>query len=72
MSEMKRVYTVDLDELEKAFVQYDEASDTLYINLSDEEPDETVLLENDIVVRIRNGRIIGLTILNLSRRFRSE
>jgi len=63
---------VDLDELEKAFVQYDEASDTLYINLSDEEPDETVLLENDIVVRIRNGRIIGLTILNLSRRFRSE
>lgn len=63
---------MDLDELEKAFVQYDEASDTLYINLSDEEPDETVLLENDIVVRIRNGRIIGLTILNLSRRFRSE
>ena len=68
MSEGIRRVWIDISDLEKAFIQYDEASDTLYINLSDEEADEVLMLENNIVIRIKEGRLIGLTILELSRR----
>lgn len=67
-SEDRKKLALYLDELEQALVQYDESSDTLYIILSDEEADEVLLLENNIVVRAKNGRIIGLTVLELSRR----
>ncbi len=67
-SENRKKLVLYLDELERAFVQYDESSDTLYINLSDEEADEVLLLENNIVVRVKGGRVIGLTVLELSRR----
>ncbi len=67
-SEDHKKLALYLDELEQALVQYDESSDTLYIILSDEEADEVLLLENNIVVRAKNGRIIGLTVLELSRR----
>ncbi len=70
MEESTRELTVNLDELSKAWIQYDEASDTLYIHLSDEEPDETLLLENDIVLKLKSNRIISITILNLFRRIR--
>ena len=67
-SENRKKLVIYLDELEQALVQYDESSDTLYINLSDEEADEVLLLENNMVVRVKEGRIIGLTVLELSRR----
>ncbi len=67
-SEDRKKLVLYLDELEQALVQYDESSDTLYINLSDEEADEILLLENNIVVRAKDGRVIGLTVLELSRR----
>ncbi|HID80636.1 MAG TPA: DUF2283 domain-containing protein [Ignisphaera sp.] len=66
--EARRQLVVYLDELEHAFIRYDEISDTLYINLSNEEADETLLLENNIIVHVKNNRIIGLTILDLLRR----
>jgi len=66
--EARRQLVVYLDELEHAFIRYDELSDTLYINLSNEEADETLLLENNIIVHVKNNKIIGLTILDLLRR----
>lgn len=64
----RRQLVVDLDELEHAFIRYDELSDTLYINLSKEEADETLLLENNIIVHVKNNKIVSLTILDLLRR----
>jgi len=66
-SESRR-FVLDLEKLSKAIVRYDEATDTLYLVLSDEEPDETLLLENDIVVRIRGNEVIGITIRGISSR----
>ncbi len=59
-----RSVSIDLDELSNAVVKYDEVSDTLYIVLSDEEADETLLLPNDIVIRLARGRVISITIRN--------
>ena len=61
-SEERRVVTVDLEELGNAIVNYDEVTDTLYIVLSDEEGEESLLLPNDIAIRISRGRIVSITV----------
>lgn len=64
--QIKKV-VVDLSKLEKAIVIYDQLTDTLHINLTDEEAEETLLLENGIIVRIKNGSLVGLSIQGISK-----
>ncbi|MEM1526757.1 MAG: DUF2283 domain-containing protein [Ignisphaera sp.] len=64
--QIKKV-VVDLGKLEKAIVIYDQLTDTLHINLADEEAEETLLLENGIIVRIKNGSLVGLSIQGVSK-----
>ncbi len=50
-------------------VEYDEKADVLYISFSpDSQADDSELTENDVVIRYRNGKIIGLTVLHFSER----
>lgn len=59
--EARRV-VLDLSELERAAVVYDNITNTLHIVISNEEADETILLENNIIVKISCGRIISISI----------
>ncbi|MCE4617723.1 MAG: DUF2283 domain-containing protein [Desulfurococcales archaeon] len=56
--------------IERIWFEYDKQNDILYINFGYdlEEADESILTENDIVVRIKEGRIVGLTVFNFSQR----
>jgi len=50
-------------------VEYDEKADVLYILFSlDSLADDSELIDNDVVIRYRNGKIIGLTVLHFSER----
>jgi len=50
-------------------VEYDEKADVLYISFSpDSQADDSELTENDVVIRYRDGKIIGLTVLHFSER----
>jgi len=50
-------------------VEYDEKADVLYILFSlDSLADDSELTDNDVVIRYRNGKIIGLTVLHFSER----
>lgn len=50
-------------------VEYDEKTDVLYILFSlDSLADDSELTDNDVVIRYRNGKIIGLTVLHFSER----
>jgi uncharacterized protein YuzE len=52
-------------------LNYDPEGDVLYISFGEPEPaDDSDLTDDDIVVRTRSGRIVGLTILNASERLR--
>jgi hypothetical protein len=62
----KRVI-LDLSELEKATVINDSITDSLHIVLSNEEADETILLENNIIVKLNQRKIISLTIQDVLR-----
>jgi uncharacterized protein YuzE len=62
-----KIITLDLAMLEKATIVYDQLTDTLHINLSEEEAEETILLENGIVVRVKNDKLIGLSVQSISK-----
>jgi len=65
---MGRRVEIDLDELENAVIKYSDIEDALYIVLSDEEEDEMLLLSNDIVLKLRNGRVISITVRGVKER----
>lgn len=54
---------------EKMEVDYDEEADVLYISFSPGTPaDDSELTDNDIIIRYKNKKIIGLTVLHFSER----
>ncbi|NPA97566.1 MAG: DUF2283 domain-containing protein [Crenarchaeota archaeon] len=68
-AEEGKTAVIDLEELGRAIVSYDDVTDTLYIVLSDEEGEESLLLPNDIAVRISRGRVVSITVRGV--RYRS-
>jgi len=57
-------------DLKNVWFEYDSRNDILYINFGYdiEEADEEVLLENNIVVRIKEGMVIGMTVFDFSKK----
>jgi len=54
---------------ERIDVEYDEGGDALYIAFSPETiADDSELTDNDILLRYKDNKIIGLTILHFSKR----
>jgi len=50
-------------------VEYDEEANVLYISFDSSVPaDDSELTDNDVVIRYKSGKIIGLTILHFSER----
>jgi len=65
---MAKSQVVQLD-AEKMEVDYDEEGDVLYISFSPGTPaDDSELTDNDIIIRYKNKKIIGLTVLHVSER----
>lgn len=65
---MSREFTIaNLDDM---WFEYDRSSDILYINFGEdvEEIDEAILVGDDIVVRIKGGRIVSITVNNFSKK----
>jgi uncharacterized protein YuzE len=50
-------------------IEYDERGDTLYIAFSpDTVADDSELIDNDVLVRYKGNKIIGLSVLHFSER----
>lgn len=65
---MEREFVVA--DLENLWFEYDRSGDTLYINFGEdvEDVDEALLVGDDIVIRIKNGRIVSITVNNFSKK----
>lgn len=51
------------------WLSYDEEADVLYINFKKpSHADDSELLDNDVVVRYENNELIGMTIMNASKK----
>jgi uncharacterized protein YuzE len=54
---------------EQVKATYDEEADVLYISFREPEPaDDADVTDQGVVVRLREGKIVGLTILNAQSR----
>ncbi|HIP65333.1 MAG TPA: DUF2283 domain-containing protein [Pyrodictium sp.] len=70
MSGEKEVKEYKLASIDRIWFEYDKQNDILYINfgLDVEDADEEFLTEDNIVVRIKNGRVVSLTVFEFSKR----
>ncbi|WFO75430.1 DUF2283 domain-containing protein [Desulfurococcaceae archaeon MEX13E-LK6-19] len=57
-----------IKDLDKIWIEYDKQNDILYINFGYdiEDADEEFLSGEDIIVRIKDGRVVSITIMNFS------
>jgi uncharacterized protein YuzE len=54
---------------DKVKLDYDDEGDVLYISFGDPQPaDDSDVTEDGVVIRTREGKIVGLTILNARER----
>ena len=61
----KKLYIEDID---KVRIEYDKQSDTLYIHFADpdEEAEEAFMTEEDIIVRVKDGKLLTITVMGFS------
>lgn len=53
----------------RMWTSYDQEADVLYINFKKpSHAEDSELLENDVLVRYEQGEVVGITVLNASRR----
>lgn len=56
---------------QRMWVTYDEEADVLYINFKKpSHADDSELTDDDVIIRYEKGEIVGITVLNASRRKR--
>ncbi len=54
---------------ERIWVTYDEEADVLYVNFKKpSHADDSELTDDDIIIRYEKGQIVGITVLNASKR----
>ena len=60
--------------LSNIWFEYDQQNDILYINFGYdiEDADESFLTENDVAVRIKNGRVVSLTVFDFTKKIGLE
>jgi uncharacterized protein YuzE len=53
----------------RMWISYDKEADVLYINFKKpSHADDSILTEDDIIIRYEKNKIVGITILNASKR----
>ena len=57
-------------DLDKLWLEYDKQNDILYINFGYdiEDADESFMVSDDIVLRIKDGRLVSITVFEFSRK----
>ncbi len=59
-----------IGDINSIWFEYDRQNDILYINFGYdiEDADESFLTENDIAIRIKNGKVVSITVFDFSKR----
>ena len=61
-----------VEDLSFLLVEYDRVSDTLHIIFSKSDPDESLLVGEDVIVNLREGRIVSITLPEASKKLGLE
>lgn len=58
--------------LREMWLEYDKVSDTLYIHFGKEEAEESIMVEDDIIAYVTGDRLLGIAVLNASKKLGLE
>ena len=61
-----------VEDLSFLLIEYDRVSDTLHIIFSKSDPDESVLVGEDVIVNLREGKIVSITLPEASKKLGLE
>ncbi|ABM81015.1 DUF2283 domain-containing protein [Hyperthermus butylicus] len=63
-----------VEDIERLWIEYDRQTDTLYIYFADknEEPEEALLVGEDIIVGVKGDKLLSITVNEFSRRIGLE
>ncbi len=64
MERAEKVKNLIIEDPENIWIEYDKVGDTLYLGFTKDEADETIMLENDIIINIKDNKIVSLLIPN--------
>jgi len=65
---MEKLENLRVASIRELWIEYDKQNDILYINFGREEPDESIMLDDDVIVSLRGDKIVGISIYNFTRR----
>ncbi|MEB3844566.1 MAG: DUF2283 domain-containing protein [Desulfurococcales archaeon] len=65
---LSKIDQLPVASIKEMWIEYDKQNDILYINFGREEAEESIMLDNDVVVGIKDGRIVSITVFDFSRR----
>lgn len=65
---LERISKYPLANLEEVWLEYDQATDTLYINFSKDEAEETVMTSEGLIIGVSGGRIVSIAITEFKNR----
>ena len=64
----RRLGSVRVSRLSELWIEYDRQTDTLYINFGKGEPDETIMIDNDVIIGLEGDELVSIIIQDFSRR----
>ncbi len=60
-----------VENIEKVDISYDKRRDVLYISFGPQQPaDDSELTDTDIIIRYKDNKVIGLSVLSFSKRLK--
>ncbi|MCE4602788.1 MAG: DUF2283 domain-containing protein [Desulfurococcales archaeon] len=65
---MEKVKELRLGDVTSMWIEYDRRNDILYIGFGREDAEESIMVDDDIVVGISGDRVIGITVFNFSKK----
>ncbi|MEB3851613.1 MAG: DUF2283 domain-containing protein [Desulfurococcales archaeon] len=65
---IERARRVVVEDIDKLWIEYDKHNDILYINFGLQDADESIMVDDDIIVRLREGKLVGIVVSEFSKK----
>ncbi len=66
---IKRAGNLRVKNIKKIWIEYDKQTDILYIYFGKEEAEESLMLENDIIVLVNKDELVGIVVNNFGQKY---
>ncbi|MCE4598973.1 MAG: DUF2283 domain-containing protein [Desulfurococcales archaeon] len=65
---MEKVKELSIGDIKELWIDYDKHNDILYIGFGREEAEESIMVDDDVVVGLKGRNVVGITIFSFTRK----